>query len=283
MCWNFSCGEGGWATAAPAPKHSFACVSCGKPFDLPKARSFSCPHCSYDHYLSDYLGLTSETEDYGREQMASMVMATIELLALFRLPVELARRGELARLSDFLLIKDGALMLRAQGYRVIDRVREFIEWIHATGHQIYLVGVEKTGDFAEFVQDFQDILPDPGDHFLPSRRFVVEDIQGMGFDPATHRNRVSYGTRIGARLSRTHVVALQIPTASMANGGPLDPEPADLLGLADILRALGGLTSSSHDNALLPLVLANRAVSLSNKPSSGILDSYLTSFLADGA
>lgn len=269
----------GWS-GSTAPSRSMSCLGCDQKFELPKSRTFLCPKCGFDHFLSDYLDLTTEAEDYGREQLATQTMATIELLALFRLPMKLVQRGEVHRLAEFLLIKDGPLMLRAQGYRIVDGIRAFIEWLHSSGNKINLVGVEKTGDFAEFLQDFDSVLPDTGDFFLPSRKFVIEEVQGLSFDPNNYRNRVSFGTRLGARLSPSHIVALQVPTSELNEGGPDTPAPDDLLSLEEILVTLSSLTSSAHDNALLPLVVANRAASLSNKPSSGILDHYLSSTIS---
>lgn len=264
------------------PKQNMDCVGCGKQFPLPHSREFSCPYCGFDHFLSDYLGLNSDSEDFSTDQLAKMIMATVELLALFRLPMRLVQLGRPEKLSEFLLIKDGPLMLRAQGYKVIDGVRALIEWLHAKKHPLKVVGIEKTGDFSEFLNNYSDIIPEPGDFFLPSRRTILEEIQGAKFDESTHRNRVSFGTRMGVRLSKTHVVALQLPTRTLTEGGPLEPVPMDMPFLEEIVAALASLTSSSHDNALLPLVLANRAVSLSDKPSSGILENYLNSVTGTG-
>lgn len=270
----------GWLVpTAPMPDRSMDCVQCRQEFSLPKKRTFSCPSCGFDHYLSDYLGLTTETEDNGREQLASMVMATIELLALFLLPMKLCKARKLERLQEILLIKDGPLMLRAEGYRIVDGVREFVEWLYARGHCLNLVGVEKTGDFAEFIQDFEKQLPEPGDYFLPSRKFVIEQVQGRSFDPDKYRNRVSFGSRLGVRLSPTHIVALQLPTSTLDDGGPLESKPADMPAMENCIRTLSRLTSTKPDNAILPLVLANSAVSLSDRPSAGILDDYLTQMM----
>lgn len=267
----------GWlGNDAPVPERSMRCIGCNSEFILPRSRTFPCPECGFDHYLSDYLGLTSEVEDNGRDQLANMVMATIELLAFFRLPMKLVKSQRAEKLSEFILIKDGPLMLRAQGYKIIDGVREFIEWIYDNNYQLNMVGVEKTGDFCEFVEEFSDVIPEPGDYFLPSRKTMMEEIQGVSFDEDSYRNRVSFGTRIGVRLSENHVVALQIPTKNLDEGGPENPTENDMPALEDIVLTLSGLTSSAHDNALLPLVLVNKAVSLSDKPSSGILDDYLT-------
>ena len=266
--------------SVPRPKRSMDCNDCGREFTLPRGRGFQCPHCAHDHFLSDYLGLFSETpEEWGKEQLASMVMGAIETLALFKLPVALAKKKQIHRLNEFLLVKDGPLMFRAQGYRLVASIRDFIRWVHKKGASFNLVGVEKTGDFVTYLTEYPELLPIPGDYFIPSMKFLKEEIQGTLFDPTTFRNRVSYGSRIGVRLSQHHCVALQLPTHQMSDQGPISPKAEDMLGLETIVRALAGLTSSAHDNALLPLVLGNRAVSLSESPSSRILDDYINGLI----
>jgi hypothetical protein len=271
----------GWLPAHEArPPRTMNCLNCDEVFSLPRGQTFQCPHCSYDHYLSDYLDLFGDQpEDRSREQVASMVMAAVETLALFELPVKLAERGHLQRLAAFLFIKDGPLMFRAGGYRLTDSLRDFVEWLYAEGYVLNLVGVEKTGDFADFLNDSPDLLPTPGDFFVPSVQFMQEEVRGTRFDPTTYRNRVSYGSRVGVRLSPEHLVALQVPTKSMSDTGPTTPAPSDLIRLETVVRTLARLTSAAHDNALVPLVLANQAVSLSDKPSSRILDDFINSLI----
>jgi len=265
---------------APKPRRSMNCIGCGKSFDLPQGQIFQCPHCKYDHYLSDYLDLFNEQpEDFGREQISRMVMSALEILAILELPVKLAKKGQLQRLGDFLFIKDGPLMFRASGYRLVDSIRDFIEWLYAEGYEFNLVGIEKTGDFASFLTESATFLDCPGDYFLPSINFIQEEIRGVKFDSTAYRNRVSFGSRLGVRLSKQHIVALQIPTKSMSDTGPIAPASDDLIGLQQIVSVLAGLVSYAHDNALVPIVLANQAVSLSDKPSARILDDFINSLV----
>jgi hypothetical protein len=270
--------------AAARPPRTMHCYECRELFPLVRGRTFACPHCGHEHYLSDYLDLFSEvSEEWGTEQIASMIMNTLETLALWKLPVRLAQANKLDRLTQFLLIKDGPLLFRAQGFRLVDSIRDFIEWLSERGHQINLVGIEKSGDFAEFLKCFPTLLQDTGDFFIPSVRFIQEDVRGGVFNPATFRNRVSYGSRVGIRVSDQHVLCLHIPTQVMTDTEPTSPTAAHLLNFETVAATLSGLTSSAHENAVLPLVLANRAVSLSENPSARILDEYITGLIGPRA
>src|SRR5262249_49689189 len=117
---------------APRPAREMECLQCNETFPLVRGRTFACPQCGHEHLLSDYLDLLSgAAEEWGGEQIASMVMNAIETLTLWKLPVRLAQANELDRMSQFLFVKDGPLLFRAQGYRLVDSIRDFIEWLVA--------------------------------------------------------------------------------------------------------------------------------------------------------
>ncbi|MEM7517717.1 MAG: hypothetical protein AAF368_12455, partial [Planctomycetota bacterium] len=57
---------------------------------------FNCPSCGHEHYLSDYLGVLSgdATDELPSEGVAHQMMAIIETLSLFTLPVRLFKEGQ---------------------------------------------------------------------------------------------------------------------------------------------------------------------------------------------
>ncbi|HEV8714052.1 MAG TPA: hypothetical protein VGX03_14655, partial [Candidatus Binatia bacterium] len=143
------------------------------------------------------------------------------------------------------------------------------------GRPIFLVGAEKTGEFRDFADSYAPFLPNSGDFFLPDTRYVVEEINGRSFDLATYRNRVNYGAKAVVRLGPHHVLALNSPTGEHL----LSPQPNDLIGFEAVVRTLSKLLSYSHDNALIPVVLANTAASISNQPSGGLLAQFVERIL----
>ncbi|WP_170327945.1 hypothetical protein [Ruegeria arenilitoris] len=261
---------------------SMNCLFCRDTFDIPEKQIFSCPHCGFEHFLSDYLGLLSSSDpvEQPSETIANSFMRVLELLCLFRLPMLATKNGKHDRLEKILFIKDGSLMLRAEGFRVIDGVRRYLQWLRSRGVTMHLAGVEKTGNMVEFLANFPDAVPCDGDVLIPSRQFLNEEIQGKVYDPTNPRNRVSFGTRVGVRLSASHVVALQVPSNDLTNGGPENPKPNDLPELEEVVRALSKVTSSRYENSLIPLVLANRQVSLAQSSSSRLLEEYVIGLIS---
>jgi hypothetical protein len=170
-----------------------------------------------------------------------------------------------------LFIKDGPLLLRAA---LSEPIRALIEHMKKNDLKLHLVGIEKNGDLVAHLDEFQHQLPDLGDSFIPSVRYLIEEVAGQSF-PANYRNRVAYGAKALARIGPQHLLALNIPTGDFL----LDPKPGDLVEYERVVRALGGLISYRYPNALVPLVLANAAASISQRPSGPILQQFLDQLL----
>jgi hypothetical protein len=78
-----------------------------------------------------------------------------------------------------------------------------------------------------------------------------------------------------ARVGPDHLLALNIPTGEFE----LEPDRAKLVGFEAIVRTLSQLISYRYPNALLPLMLANDAASISQRPSGPILQQFVDELL----
>ena len=174
--------------------------------------------------------------------------------------------------SSTLFIKDGPLLLRAQ-LSLVEPIRDFLQYVHGKGWPLHLVGVEKSGDFVDYLKN-QTSNPRPRDT-LPDVRFLVEEINGATMS-ANYRNRVSYGAKVALRAGPDHIIALNVPTGEFK----LNPCVADLLGFEESVRALSEVLSYRYPNAIIPLVLANSTVSIARKPSGAILQAFADHLMA---
>jgi hypothetical protein len=75
---------------------------------------------------------------------------------------------------------------------------------------------------------------------------------------------------VAVRLGSNHVIVLNVPTGDFL----LDPVAEDLLGFEQSVRVLSRLLSYRYENALVPLVLVNSLVSIAQRPSGSILETF---------
>ncbi|WP_444936267.1 hypothetical protein ACJJIW_20990 [Microbulbifer sp. JMSA004] len=270
-----------WDTAAQYKPPSMECYECRATIVVPqRSKLFSCSDCGHEHFLSDYLQIGQEgSEEWSKEDTAYALMAVLETLSLFEIPSYLVSHNRAEELKEILFVKDGPLLLRAALSRLVDPIREFVAWTRDCGFSLHLVGVEKNGDFTNFFSEHKGVFTNQGDFFLPTVQFLVEEVSGRQFDTETYRNRVNYGAKVAIKLGGHHHVVLNVPTGEFCT----NPMPADLIGFNRIVRALFTLLSSRYENALIPLVLANEAVSLSREPSSGILKDFVDKMIPENA
>mgnify|MGYP001501977052 CR=1 FL=1 len=192
-----------WESTWPVDidKPSMHCLSntCEKAFELPHgAVLFKCPHCQHEHWLSDYLSLAeSSPDEWSKDDAANALRDVLETLTLFHF---LKRHHNNPKvMSETLFIKDGPLLLRAALSRLVEPIRSFIGMIKAKGLTLHLIGVEKTGDVVNLLEEFKSCLPESGDYFVPTVRFLLEEVAGKTLQ-SNYRNRVSYGAKVAARI-----------------------------------------------------------------------------------
>lgn len=257
-------------TTNPEAPH-MDCWACGANIWLPKGKiNFVCGACGHPHRLVDYLGIGADApEDWAREEAAMSLRNILETLALFHLVMQYWLKDP-SILAQILFIKDGPLLLRAQLSRLVQPIRGFISYIQRNGGKLHLVGITKNGELVDQLDSIKLHLTDAGDFFLPSVRYLMEDIAGLRFDPNTYRNRVQYGSKVVTRFGLHHVVPLDIPTGDFLT----DPSPSDLIGFEEIAPVLAEMASYSHENALIPIVLANQYSSIAERPSGDILKAF---------
>ncbi|MBA2671269.1 MAG: hypothetical protein H0U67_12920, partial [Gemmatimonadetes bacterium] len=254
----------------------FNCVSCDANIWVPCDKYiFSCLSCGATHTLSDYLAIGQDTgEEWAREEIVMSLRNVMETLTLFQWVLRCYQEYPHA-LPRMLFLKDGPLLLRANLSRLVEPIRDLIGTIRRKGHTLHLIGIEKNGQLVDHINEIQTHLPDPGDFFLPSIQYLMEQIAGVRYEPTTYRDRVQYGTKVVVRLGPHHVLPLHIGTERPIT----NPVPADLPGLKEIATTLSGVLSYSHDNALIPIKLANDSSSLSERPSGDILKRFVEQIL----
>jgi hypothetical protein len=246
----------------------FECPTCEKPVaTLPyDADEGSCAQCGGDLFVTDMLGFHQEmASDSAPDIIATAYMSIHETLLLFT-GVRYFWESNRGHLSNCLFAKDGPLSIRAQYSKLVAPIRRFLHLARSQGHDIHIIGQEKTGTFAEHFDLIGRSAP-IGSMFIPGDEYIKEQIQHRPDRGAPYGKDTNYGAKVFVRLSQFHQCVLNIPTGQYTR----DPKFEDLIGAERILATLPTILSSRFEGGLLPIELAHGVASLSTYPSAKIL------------
>jgi hypothetical protein len=239
----------------------------GGPAELP------CPECGRPVYLADGLRLYERIDDeQGAGGILSYLLTTLEQLVLVHI-VRTPLTYKPSVLREILLIKDGPLAFFGNVAPLRKPMNELMRWLGNKDDDkplICLIGLEKSGPFVEHAALIERDIK-PGHYLLLDSEYIYRYIvpgssSGSGFGGNTY-----YGAKIIFKSQQDHIFVATIPTALHK----AKPTFEDLYNAAEVLKVAGRLRCSMYDNALLPVVLANRLVSLADVPSSEILKRFV--------
>ncbi len=261
QCPNYDCTHGPIAITAATPDR------------------FNCSACKGPVFLIDALRLHERIdEEQGASGIAGYVITTLEQIALVHVVrALLATKPEL--LGEVLFIKDGPLAFFGMTSPLSKPMRELAAHLRArTGARdgtepaclLNVVGLEKSGAFVEHAAQIADRL-EPESVLILSNdyiyRYVIPGDPGSS-DP--YGKNTYWGAKLIYKAGDGNVYVATVPT----DGFQRSPGYEDFVNLGEILTVLGTLRCSMYDNALVPVALANKLVSLSQFPSSRILETF---------
>jgi len=133
-----------------------------------------------------------------------------------------------------------------------------------------LSGLEKSGPFVEHADEIRNNLPS-ATVLLLNNEYIYKYILPGKADPSNPYGRTTnYSNKLIFKTSLGGMHVASLPTTSV---NP-NPKAADFRNLQIILTNIEKLKCDMYDNALLPVALANKLVSLANVPSSRILQRF---------
>jgi hypothetical protein len=137
-------------------------------------------------------------------------------------------------------------------------------------HSFYLAGLEKSGAFVEHADEIADLLGDGRVLILDDDYIYRYILPGKGAPANPYGSSTYYSSKLifKTRHGQLHVVT--VPTTEPKS----HPVEADLRNLESILTNIEKLRCDMYDNALIPVALVNKLVSLANHPSTRILQKF---------
>lgn len=259
-----------WTNNKDTRSLSFECPYCsekieGLPYDTEVG---SCPHCGEEVYITDMLGFHLDMQDDSVPvTVATSYMLVHETMLLFTAIRFFWDDKKYTTLKNTLFLKDGPLALHSQYSKLVPRIRNFIIYAKKQGVPIYLAGQEKTGRFVEYLELLAMKSPNKLAYFIPDNDFIDKEIRERPNRQDPYGSRVNYGNKLFVCNDQYHHIVLSIPTGEYMSTNNID----DFVGAKKIINTVHKLISHKHENALLPIQLANGIASLSTYPSAQVL------------
>jgi len=239
-----------------------------------------CPTCNRSVYLTDSFRLHERVnEETGGSGIAAYVMTMLEQLVLVHLIYTILNMKE-TLLRQILFIKDGPLAFFGLVAPLYKPMRELVEYLlseprGAKGPTLRLVGLEKSGAFVEHAASIQDRLR-TGSYLVVGDDYIRKYIVPGGDGSTSYGQNTYYGQKVFFRAKTGEIHVTTVPATAYTG----NPKPESIPHLDEILGLVGELKCSMYDNALIPVALANKLVSLSDFPSKQILGTFAKSELA---
>jgi predicted RNA-binding Zn-ribbon protein involved in translation (DUF1610 family) len=255
-----------------------SCPSCGEP-SIPLKHSqmksdyrFACNKCNGPIYLTDVFRLHEAIDDeIGAGGILGYVATTIEQIMIVHL-IRLLISTKPALLKQILFVKDGPLAYFGQTANMHKPMRDLVKYLYDK-HDLYLVGLEKSGAFVEHADEIADRL-EAGSVLLLDNAYIYRNILPGKADPENPYGRTTYySNKLIFKTTDARLYVVSLPTTEVLP----DPKPNDFRNFDVLLTNIEKLRCDMYDSALVPVALANKLVSLANHPSSKILQRFATS------
>ncbi len=233
---------------------------------------FRCSHCHNDIFITDVFRLHEAIDDtIGAGGVLGYLTTTIEQMILAHL-IRLLLTMKATLLNEILFIKDGPLAFFGQTANMHKPMRSLVQFL-VKHHNLYLAGLEKSGPFVEHADEIAHKISLGGILILDNDYIYNFIIPGRA-DPGNPYGRTTYyGNKVILRSVDNRVYVVTIPTIEVLS----NPAPQDFPGLGIILNNVQKLGCDMYDDALFPIALVNKLVSLADHPSARILQRFAVS------
>lgn len=232
------------------------------------SNKMACPECSQTIFVSDVMRLHEAIDDeLGAGGILGYVTTAIEQIILAHL-IRLVLESKPDVLKQLLFIKDGPLGFFGQTANLHKPMRRLVSYLFVK-HDLYLVGLEKSGSFVEHAHEIHELLK-PRQYLLLADDYIYQYVLPGKAPQDAYGSTSYYGNKVFFRDRRggTHVITVA------ATSRQKDVSIADFHNLDVLLMNVELLRCDMYDNALMPVALANKLVSLANHPSSKILQKF---------
>ena len=237
-----------------------------------------CPFCGKEVLLTDMVGFHLDmNEDNAPISVASSYMLIMEMLMLFTVIRLQWQNRDSSLVSNTLFIKDGPMTLKAQYSKLVPNIREFFDFAQKQNRPIHIIGSEKSGSFFDYLSLCSRFVKPEKDkikYAVLNHGYIRRVIQRAPDRGNPYGLRTNWGEKLFVFLDENTHMVLNMTTGGYERDDKY-PSSSDIIGLERILATLPALISRKYEGALYPVELVNGIASMSNYPSSKILQDFV--------
>jgi hypothetical protein len=225
-------------------------------------------------FISDALRLYERIDDeQGAGGIMSYLLTTLEQLVVVNI-IRTLLSLKPATIREILLIKDGPLAFFGMTAPLRTPMLELMSFLSDkdSGKPLLcLVGLEKSGAFVEHAMLIEPKLK-PGHYLMFTNDYIYRYVlPGDPSNPQPYGFNTYYGSKLVFKSARGDVFVATVPVVN----AKIRDNFENLQNAAEIMCVISELRCSMYDQALVPVVLANKLVSLADFPSSEILAKFV--------
>ena len=231
--------------------------------------TIQCSYCQVTIYLTDVFRLHEAIDnELGAGGVLGYLTTVVEQMTIVFL-IQQILNTKPSLLKETLFIKDGPLAFFGQTANMHKPMRKLMRFLNEK-HSIYLVGLEKSGAFVEHAaQISQKMLPK---QFIAlGNKYIYKYIiPGTAANDRPYADTSYYGSKLIFKSEYDNVYVATVPNIE----AKVEPAKLDYLNLDTVLHNISALKCDLYYNSLIPVVMANKLVSLADHPSADLLKSF---------
>ena len=254
--------------------HLATCPSCNEGVDiqvkdLSSKYTITCPRCKGEIYLTDVFRLHEAIDnELGAGGILGYLTTAVEqIIVVYLIKQMLSIKPKL--LSETLFVKDGPLAFFGQTAKIHGPMRKLITYLNCK-HNIYFIGLEKSGSFVEHAEQVSKKMRSKQILLLGNKYIYKYIIPGQAKNNEPYASSSYYGHKLIFKSEHNNVYVATIPNTQAQT----EPKIEDYINIHEVLFNVSALKCDLYYNSLVPIVLANKLVSLADHPSADLLRSF---------
>ena len=164
-------------------------------------------------------------------------------------------------LGNTLFIKDGPLAFFGQTANLHKPMRKLINYLNKE-HNIYLVGLEKSGSFVEHAEQIRKKIP-PKHFLLLGNKYIYKYIIPSVKKNDPYGSSSYYSHKLIFKSEDNNMYVVSIPNIE----AKIEPQITDYINIEEILYNITALKCDLYDNSIIPIAMVNNLVSIANTSS----------------